>query len=378
VLCLIKSRYVPSSINGGGLDLEKKTVAYTLCIISILSLVVIGSVVMGILWRYRIVLKVFHAGSLTLPLEKIKAKFEQDFAAYRPTGSAIVYSVEVQLEPAGSVQCVRKITDLGEKADVIALSDYSLIPKMMMPQYADWYLKFAKNRMVLAYTDKSRYADEVNSTNWYQILRRPDVRWGFANPNIDPCGYRAVWVLQLAELEYRDSQIFEDLIEANSAITMAEEEGSYVYTAPEDLRPNTERIVIKDKSVELIASLQSGGLDHAFEYLSVAKQHGLRFVELPETVDLSSEKQACIELYGRMRAVTQRGSFIAMPIHYGVTVPKNAPNPDLAVRFVEYMIDEFGRSIFEDLGQPPITPSIANDIEKVPEILRPYCLEGED
>jgi len=39
------------------------------------------------------------------------------------------------------------------------------------------------------------------------------------------------------------------------------------------------------------------------------------------------------------------------------------------------MIDEFGRSVFEEMGQPPITPSVANDLEKLPQRLRPYCSE---
>jgi len=355
-----------------------KTIAYTLFFASVLSLVVIGGVATGTLWKNRIVLKVFLAGSLALPLEQIKVRFEQDFASYRPAGSMMTYNVEVQLEPAGSVQCIRKVMDLGEKADVLALADYSLIPEMMMPENADWYLKFAKNRIVLAYTNNSMYAGEVAPTNWYQILRRPDVRWGFANPNVDPCGYRALWAIQLAELEYNDDEIFEDLVEANSAITMTKEEDSYIYIAPEDLKPNTERIVIKDKSVELVASLQSGGLDYAFEYLSVAQQHGLRFVQLPESIDLSSEKQEHMRIYGKMKAATLKGNLTAMPIHYGVTVPKNSPNPELAEKFVEYMIDEFGKRMFEDMGQPPIAPSVVNDLEKLPENLRQYCSEEAD
>ena len=355
----------------------RKPAIRILCAALIVVVVIAGSVYAGVFWKNTITLKVFCAGSLTFPLEKVKARFEKDFSSYRPPGSLTVYKVEVQLEPAGSVQCVRKITDIGKEADVLAVADFSLIPKMMMPKYADWYLRFAKNRMVLAYTNNSRYADEINSTNWFEILRRVDVRWGFANPNIDPCGYRAVWVIQLAELEYKDDHIFEDLVEANSAITMTKEEDAYVYRAPESLEPNTERLVIKDKSVELIASLQSSGLDYAFEYLSVAIQHHLRYVELPEFIDLSSEKQTFAELYSKMRAVILKGNLTAMPIHYGVTVPKNAPHPELAEIFVKYMIDETGQNIFREMGQPPITPAVASDLDKVPEILKPYCREEE-
>ncbi len=361
-----------------GCDSLRKETTYMLYVILTISIIIMGGVYTGAFWKNTIVLKVFCAGSLTLPLERVKARFERDFSSYRPSGSLAVYKVEVQLEPAGSVQCVRKIIDLRKEADVLAVADFTLIPKMMMPEYADWYLRFAKNRIVLAYTDKSKYADEINSTNWFKILRRSDVRWGFANPNMDPCGYRALWVIQLAELEYEDDDIFEDLVEANSAITMTEESNIYVYRAPENIEPNAVRLIVRDKSVELIALLESGGLDYAFEYLSVAIQHHLRYVELPESIDLSSEKQRCIEIYNRMRAEILKGNLTAMPIHYGVTIPKNAPHPELAELFIKYMIDETGQEIFREMGQPPITPAVANDLNKVPGILKPYCREEGD
>jgi len=354
-----------------------KNATYLLCIVLIASTVIVGGVYTGAIWKNTIALKVFCAGSLTLPLEKVKARFEKDFSSYKPPGSLTVYKVEVQLEPAGSVQCIRKITDLGKEADVLAVADFSLIPKMMIPKYADWYLRFAKNRIVLAYTNNSRYADEINSTNWFQILRRPDVRWGFSNPNIDPCGYRSLWVIQLAEFEYEDDCIFEDLVEANSAITMSVEANRYIFRAPEELKPNTERLTIRDKSVELITLLQSGGLDYAFEYLSIAIQHNLRYVELPESIDLSSEKPAYIELYSRMEASLAKGNLTATPIHYGVTIPKNARHPELAEIFVKYMIDDSGQEIFKQMGQPPITPALASDLNKLPETIRPYCREEE-
>lgn len=359
------------------MKIKLRTGGTVIIIILIISIVIVGGIATGMLWKNTIIIKVFNAGSLTLPLEEIKAKFEQNFQFYRPPGSLIVYSVNVQLEPAGSIQCVRKIIDVGKEADVLASADYSLIPEMMMPEYADWYLKFARNRMVLAYTNSSVYADKINPTNWYQILRKADVRWGFANPNMDPCGYRTPWVIQLAELEYHDEHIFEDLIEANSAITMTREGDTYVYMAPEDLNPNTEHLVIKDKSVELITLLQAGGLDYAFEYLSVAVQHNLNYVEFPESIDLSSEQQECMDGYSKMKAVTLKGNLTAKPIHYGVTVPKNAPHPELAEQFVKYMIDEFGQSVFTEMGQPPIAPAVVNDLDKLPVILRFYCIEEE-
>jgi molybdate/tungstate transport system substrate-binding protein len=154
-----------------------------------------------------VTLKVLHAGSLTGPFEEIEAAFEAEYGY-----------IDVQLEPAGSSACIRKITDTGVEADILASADYTLIPSMMMPDYADWYIAFANNEMVLTYSENSAYADEITQDKWYEILRREDVIWAFSNPNLDPCGYRTPMVIQLAEDYYDDDMIFDDLIGGQTAI----------------------------------------------------------------------------------------------------------------------------------------------------------------
>ncbi len=336
-------------------------------IASIFAIVAIGG-----FWHYwsigssqKVALKVFCAGSLTLPFEDIKAQFEADYK-----------NVEVQIEPSGSVMAIQKITEVGRLADVLASADYTLIPKMMMTSdsnYTDWYTKFAKNRMTIAFTDDSKYADEINSTNWYMILRRSDVKWGFSDPNLDPCGYRSLMVIQLAEFEYEDDEIFKDLVEANSGITVSETDGIYtIDTNMTDLNP-TDRLRITEKSVDLVAYVQSDGLDYAFEYSSVAKQHGLNFLELPESIDLSSDDYRDAYKKVRVRKTTKISA--GRPIVYGLTIPNNAPNPALAEEFVKYIINGFGQGVLHDNAQPPIIPAIANDLDKVPESLKEYVTE---
>ncbi len=336
-------------------------------IASVLAIVAIG----GLLYfrstgSGKTVVKVFCAGSLTLPFEDIESRFEADQT-----------DVEVRLEPGGSVTCVQKITELGDECDVLALADYTLIPSMMMTSdsnYTEWYIIFAVNRMTIAYTDNSRYADEINSTNWHHILGRSDVKWGFANPNMDPCGYRSLMVIQLAEFEYGDNMIFEDLIEANSDITVSEADGIYTVDANmTDLNPNTDRLKIREKSVDLITFVQEGGLDYAFEYSSVAKQHGLRFLELPESIDLSSDNYKDIYETVKVRKTTTIST--GKPIVYGLTIPHNAPNPTLAEEFVRYIINEFGQNTLLDNAQPPVIPALTNDIARIPESLKTYVVE---
>jgi molybdate/tungstate transport system substrate-binding protein len=291
--------------------------------------------------------KVFHAGSLAVPLAEAESQFE-----------ALNPNIDVQRESMGSISAVRQITDVGKNGEVLASADYTLIPSMMYPEYADWYVRFATNDLVLAYNPElSMYADEITPENWYEILRRDGVIFAFSNPNLDPCGYRAVMVFQLAELHYGDEQIFDDLILDNTAITITEEEdGTYLIKTPEDQKPNTKKVDIRPKSVELVAFVEEGGLDYAFEYRSVAVQHNLAFVDLPEQIDLSKVEYA--DFYKKVKLETADGKTkTGKPIVYGITVPTNAENPELGLEFVKFVIGDAGQKIFADMGQPPIVPS---------------------
>jgi molybdate/tungstate transport system substrate-binding protein len=312
----------------------------------------------------KTVLKVLIAGSLTSPMEKVEAKFEADHK-----------NVDVQLEPAGSLECIKKITELETQADVLASADYTLIPSMMIPKYADWYVLFAKNEMVLTYSDKSKYASIVNENNWYKILDKSDVMWAFSNPNLDPCGYRTPMTIQLAEFAYSDDQIFENLVSSKSKITVSEINGSYIIITPEDLAPDTKKVTIRNKSVELVSMVQEGGLDYAWEYISVAVQNNMKYVILPESINLSDVAYA--DTYNKVKVKTSDDKTqTAKPIVYGITVPKNAPNAELANEFVKYVIDENGQQIFNDDGQPPVVPAKSNDKTKLPQILQKYVADN--
>jgi len=300
-------------------------------------------------------LTVLHAGSLVIPF----AELEEAFEASHP-------GVDVICEAAGSAKTIKKVTELSKEADIVASADYSLIPSMMYPKYADWYAQFARNRIVLAYTNESRYADEINADNWYEILRRDDVKFGFSNPNDDPCGYRSQMVIQLAEAHYGDNSIYNDLIAANSAMEMVYgANGTYVMQMPESesISPS-HKLMVRSMEMELIAGLDAGEIDYYVIYQSVAQQHGQLFVELPQEIDLSSVAYA--ETYRTVQVVQANGNVVTgKPVVYGITVPKNAPDPELGLEFVKLVISSTGQQIFSDLGQPPITPAAGGG--EVPE-----------
>lgn len=273
-------------------------------------------------------LVIYHAGSLTVPFEAL----EKEFETLHP-------GVDIQRTAGGSRTIARKVADLGDKVDILASADYTVIDTMLIPdKHAEWNAAFGKNSMVILYTDKSQYADEINKDNWYEVLLKDGVNYGHSDPNADPCGYRTVLSWQLAEQKYSEAGLFEKLTNA----------------CPEkNIRP---------KSVELITLLETGALDYAFEYESVARQHALKndafkWVELPGKVNLSEVKhtefykQASIDLDGKEpgEIVTKVGE----PIIYGITMPATGENNELAVEFLKFFFDrEQGLKILEDNGQP--------------------------
>ena len=164
--------------------------------------------------------------------------------------------------------------------------------------------------------------------------------------------------MQLAEIYYNDASIFDDLVCENTAITMSESANeTFLVEVPAELKLNTRKVAVRDKSVALVAMLEQGGIDYAFEYRSVAVQHNLKFVDLPPQIDLSDEEYA--DFYGKVSVKTADGKVQrGKPIVYGITILKNAPNPSLARSFVAFVLSEEGRKTLEECGQEPIVPAV--------------------
>lgn len=288
---------------------------------------------------------VFHAGSLSVPFAQIENTFESQYPG-----------TDVIREAAGSIEAVRKVTDLGREADVIGSADYTVIENLMIPEYTEWYINFANNEMVIMYTEDSLYKDEINSDNWYEILLHPDVEYGHSDPNADPCGYRSQIVWKLAEKYYGVDNLYQKL---------------------SDNRPLKN---VRPKETDLIALLEAGELDYIFIYKSVALQHQMPYVELPEQINLKSTKYAdfyataSFDVTGKEpgEMITQVGQ----PMVYALTIPKNAPNPKGAIAFIKFVVGPQGRAILEENGQPPIIPPEGVNIEKAPQELQDFLKGG--
>lgn len=288
---------------------------------------------------------IFHAGSLAAPFKQIC----QEFNTHHP-------EVKIIREAAGSRMCARKIADLNRPCDIMASSDYTVIKKLLIPEYADWYIKFAGNEMVIAFGENPHRANHINKDNWYDILLEKDVAFGRSDPNADPCGYRAVLTMMLAEKFYNRPGLVDKM-------------------TAKDQR------YIRPKEIDLLALLETGALDYVLIYRSVAEQHNLRYIVLPDEINLKKANfsdfynTASVRLSGK-----KPGTFITKvgePIIYGVTIPNNAPNRKLALAFLTFLLDtDSGGAILEKNGQSLVIPSPTDTFDKLPESLKIFALPG--
>mgnify|MGYP001765813562 CR=1 FL=1 len=328
----------------------------------------------------RVPLVVFGAGSLIIPFDHLEKAFELRYP-----------DIDVQAQYHGSIQVIRHATELHEAIDVIATADASLIPMLMyesqVPEsgaaYADWYIRFASNRLALAYTGQSKYAGEINLDNWYQVLSRRDVRTGLADPRFDASGYRALMAFALANDYYQQPAIFLDMFNGRFQypVTIFQDEELTTLTVPEIVEPVPDTgLVIRGASIQLIALLQSGELDYAFEYESVIRQHGLEMFSLPEALNLGSPEadysHVLVELdFQRFQSV--KPEFRGERIGYGITIPSNAPHPEQAALFIEFLLSEEGRVLMLADQHPLFDPALAYNYANLPPALQALCAPAE-
>ncbi len=288
---------------------------------------------------------IFHAGSLSVPFNELKSEYEK-----------IHPNIKILLEPAGSLVCARKITELRKPCDIIASADYFVINELLVPEYTKWSIKFATNEIVIAFSDKSKYATEINSENWPDILLRDDVIFSRSDPDADPCGYRAVFTIMLAEKQYGRKGLTGKML-------------------------SKDRDFIRPKEVDLVALIEANAADYMFQYKSVAIQHGLKYIELPDEINLSDPgntalyKSVSLDVAGKTPGSKMKvtGDYI----NYSMTVIDSAPSSEEAIDFVCFILSDKGLEIFRRNGQDPIIPFSTEQPGQLPAKLSQFSAVTE-
>ena len=282
---------------------------------------------------------VFHAGSLSVPFAEIEKAFEAKYPQY-----------DVQRESSGSRAAARKITDIGKSADVMASADYKVIDNLLIPNHAKFNAQFATNEMAIAFTPHSKFAQEITANNWTDIFMKEGVKVGHSNPNMDPCGYRSMLVTKLAEIYYGKPGFFEKLFGYGTSYTIGEE--------------NPQKVIVRPKETDLLGLLEANQYDYLYIYKSVAEQHGLKYITLPEKISLKSNayasfyQQASFDINGKKPGewMTKKGGAMV----YGLTVVenKNVKNQQGGIAFAKFVLSPEGQAIMIKNGQGVMNPPV--------------------
>jgi molybdate/tungstate transport system substrate-binding protein len=222
---------------------------------------------------------------------------------------AAASGVTLLTESGASMEHVRKVTELHRIPDLLLLADDDVFPRHLAPNHTTWWADFARNRMVVAYTDRSKAAKEITDTNWFKVLTRPGIEVGRADPNLAPVGYRTLTLFALTALKYGQPSLAQRLVEA----------------AP---KKN-----VRSNAAELAALLAAGELDYIYDYESVARAQNFRYILMP------------LDVTGR-------------PVTYALAIPTQAPHKRSAERTLAFFLSDSVRpklrSRFVDMMDRPV------------------------
>jgi molybdate/tungstate transport system substrate-binding protein len=153
--------------------------------------------------------------------------------------------------------------------------------------FVTWYASFAQSSLVIGYNPKGRFAAQLRSQPWYDVVDQSGFLLGRTDPATDPKGQLAVKALDAAA-------------------------GSHSRPALAGLATSPGNVYAENT---LVGRLQAGQLDAGFFYAVEANGAGIPTVSLP-------------------------GSTLAA--HYTITILSNAAHRPEAKAFVEYLLARQG------------------------------------
>lgn len=285
---------------------------------------------------------VYYAGSLVSLNENL---IGPAFAA----GTGYAY----QGKGAGSGAIANQIKGKIATPDVVEFADPAVnatLTGAANGNYVSWYITYAGSRLVIGFDPKSRIAGEFRAVQkhklvWYRALLQKGIRIGRTDPNIDPKGYRSLWLANLAQKVYH-LKGFERKLLGDP------ENSSQVF--PEEV---------------LIARMLTGQVNVGIFYLSEVKDLGIPYISLPPQVNLGSTKYAT--LYATQHFTTKTGQTVTgAPIRYTIAIPSTVKNEAGAEAFVRFVLSARVRAISNAHGLLPVKATVGGDRGAVPNALR--------
>ena len=245
--------------------------------------------------------RVLAAGSLATVLEdRVGPEFRAE------TG------IEYQGEYHGSTALLRMVAEGSKHPDVAISADVDLLRERLYPDRAAWDLAFATNEVGIAYAPETDLGGRLAAGEpWYEVFAdADDGAVAISDPELDPLGYRAVHLFELAAREH-DLEGFREAM--------------------------LERVSREPDEPQLLAGVEAGTRACAVAYRNMAAAHDVPFLALPDAYNFGSLERA--DRYAEATYTTDEGETIAgSPTVYAATVPSNADEPAAGEAFVEFLV----------------------------------------
>jgi molybdate/tungstate transport system substrate-binding protein len=255
----------------------------------------------------------------------------------------------------GSLAIATAVRDGLERPDVIELADPAVNTLLMKPASSAeirWYFTFARTQLVVGFNSHSPFASKFKAVQrrklpWYRALEQQGLQLGRTDPNLDPKGYRTLFMARLAQQALH-------LKKFQSRVLGADENPSQVF--PEEV---------------LVSRLLTGQIDAGIFYLSEVRELHLPFFRLPGKINLGEPKYGPLyrkQIFHPRQGVAVRGA----PILYTVSVATNARNPSGGSAFVRFILSKRGRNLASGLGLLSAAVKLHGSRTAVPKSLLPF------
>ncbi len=269
------------------------------------------------------VLRVAYAGSMGVVMD-------------RDAGPAFAQARSVQFQGVGqgSYALARLLAAKQLQADVFVAITPGPMRVAQQAGLVERAQPIASTRMVVVYSPRSRHAADFAAAargekRWYDILRRPDLRFGRTDPAIDPQGANALLSLQLAARFYAQPDLLREIAGA--------------LQNPRQLFAET----------SLMSRLEAGQIDATLGYASAAHSHGLPSIDLPAEIDLA-DPALQDAWYAHAGFTLPNGKTItAQPLVFYAAPLRNARQPALGAAFVQFLQGAQGQRMLRERGYDP-------------------------
>ena len=280
---------------------------------------------------------VYVAGAYKAIFDYLAKKFEKQ------------YGILVDINPGGSFGLAAEIAH-GAPADVFVPVAYIQAVELEGQNNPGWTIAFISDQMALVYSNYttinpywnqlySNYtmAMETNSTEyWYNFFYLLTTKFslGISNPSSDPEGLYGYLILKMASYLYANKSFDYFIYLAN--------ESNVIHSAP--------------TTADFVAPLEAGELDFVFSYKSYAISQHLDYLQLPPWLSFGyypNETSWYSFFFYKITVNGQTLKIYGNPVYLYMTIPKNAPNQQLALQFIQFVIKNVNELAM--FGVTPIT-----------------------